>query len=349
MINAEKNLKVSELSPTQAWAVQAKMRHPRSFASAYLGKSERLREVAEYDLETLRRIGIAPEDFSKALMPIIDVAASAYYHDNQGPDATVKVGETLVVRAEHFRGLESCPFMMEGGNESKQSLWMDNAQKRLRQEHDACVGDLGSWNFFLRSALFNEEVLFSELVVHLIGEHHFFQGRMSRYRLDPLRTARILGLINDSVYEAEKSREMPFDKEFEDNEANVGIKYSYHNYDKIVIDLLEQEGLSGRAIIAIKGCINEGHIEEVLTLFCMAHDPEKWVKGGKQPDFHRILEEKGILQKVKDLLSQGLTRAMEIRAEEQDDRDASYLLKYCSKDLPDYIKEAAERIVGKTK
>ena len=44
-----------------------------------------------------------------------------------------------------------------------------------------------------------EELRWSELMIHLIGEHGFYQGKGSPYRLAPAELARVLGLLPDDA------------------------------------------------------------------------------------------------------------------------------------------------------
>jgi hypothetical protein len=48
------------------------------------------------------------------------------------------------------------------------------------------------------------------LIVHLIGEHHFLEGKGSPYRVDPLRLARVLGLTGKKGKSTSKKESLPF-------------------------------------------------------------------------------------------------------------------------------------------
>ena len=52
----------------------------------------------------------------------------------------------------------------------------------------------GSVDWWLKNLKTSEEIKGPGLIVHLIRDHHFFEGRMSPNRVDPSQLARILEL-----------------------------------------------------------------------------------------------------------------------------------------------------------
>jgi hypothetical protein len=85
-----------------------------------------------------------------------------------GLGTTVTVDDRWEVRVQSVRGLLPCPWGHEGMYPKT--------------------------NVFLRRLDSGETLVWTDLTVHMIGEHGFYEGRGSGFRVDPERAARVLGL-----------------------------------------------------------------------------------------------------------------------------------------------------------
>jgi hypothetical protein len=55
-------------------------------------------------------------------------------------------------------------------------------------------GVYGKTNTFVRNARTGEQLAWTDLTLHMIREHGFYQGRGSRWRVEPAAAKRVLGL-----------------------------------------------------------------------------------------------------------------------------------------------------------
>jgi len=136
----------------------------------FLGENESLPEVMARDGQTLRELGLTHEELAARLDGLLKAASSS-------PRRSARVGH-LHVRLEVFTGFQICP-------------WAPNVH---RGQCTAGGGvDYGSMEWRIRNLETGEELRGPGLAVHLIRDHHFFEGRDSPFRVDPARLARILG------------------------------------------------------------------------------------------------------------------------------------------------------------
>jgi hypothetical protein len=85
-----------------------------------------------------------------------------------GLGTTVTVEDRWEVRVQTVRGLLPCPWGHEGMYPKT--------------------------NVFLRKLDTGETLVWTDLSVHMIGEHGFYEGRGSGFRVEPEKAARVLGL-----------------------------------------------------------------------------------------------------------------------------------------------------------
>jgi hypothetical protein len=216
------NLKVQVPDPRKLKALEARMRAPKYTGAVFLGRKECLLEGCDYDRETLRRIGKSPEDISSRLSELTRsyegecMRAGSFSkagYDSYGGRVLHEAG--LVISGVHYTTYpEFCPF----GPEVKVIDWSPSRGLLIELDSgvdhlQACAGqqDFGRWDFFVERADNGERIFFGDLVIHLIEAHHFFEGQVTKYRLDPLRAAYVLGIIDEKKYTSEKSRERLYD------------------------------------------------------------------------------------------------------------------------------------------
>ena len=127
----------------------------------FLGSDPRpVDEIVADDLRTLERLGLPKERLLAALRDIFDKARAEL-----GGEITVRPGVTAV--AHESMGRIPSPFRGDG------------------------VFDKGD---VVVTAADGEQLVLTALGLALIEKHAFFQGRGSRYRIDPARAAALLGL-----------------------------------------------------------------------------------------------------------------------------------------------------------
>lgn len=132
-------------------------------AEGFLGSDPRpWEEIVETDRATLESLSVTREQLVEKLQAVLDAAMAAY-------GTPVAVGQGLTAVYEEAMGRIPCPF--GDGIHAKGEIVLYNKE-----------GDL----------VFR----FTPLSVHMISGHGFFQGRASRYRVEPETVCRLLGLIS---------------------------------------------------------------------------------------------------------------------------------------------------------
>jgi hypothetical protein len=116
-------------------------------------------EVIEEDLEVLHRLKRTPKHVAEKMRELRDLARPQLGN-------WVKAGERFEVRYEDYEGSQVCPWPHPGS-------YRKGITTARRTDNDRTL-------------------FWSDLTIHLIGEHGFFQGRGSDYRLEPEELVRFL-------------------------------------------------------------------------------------------------------------------------------------------------------------
>jgi hypothetical protein len=128
-------------------------------AQGFLGGDTRhLAGIIESDEEEFRRQGLSFEAVAMALERLRD-------EGEKGLGEPITVEGRWLVQTGDARGKLPCPW--EDGIHHKNSIWL----RRI---------DSG------------ESLVYSDLSIHMLREHHFLQGRGSPFRLEPAVLSRIL-------------------------------------------------------------------------------------------------------------------------------------------------------------
>jgi len=173
------------------------MRPGASSFHGFLGETESLEGVILDDSGKLSQIGINHEQLAEALHTVLASTREAAMRDEFGQeelmeefgsiisprDRTNLTAERLLQTRRHqkhilgnfyvflqsYRGTQTCPW--------------------------GCSEQMGAdFNFLLFNHVRKEFVSGPGLVAHLIREHHFFEGRESPYRVDPVKLSYVLEL-----------------------------------------------------------------------------------------------------------------------------------------------------------
>ncbi|PNR95742.1 hypothetical protein [Petrotoga sp. 9PWA.NaAc.5.4] len=128
-------------------------------AEGFLGEDERtLADIIESDEEKVRVLNINFYEDLKKIKYLLEKGKEAF-------DEPVTVDNKWLIKVDEARGHLPCPF--EDGIFRKVNLRIRNLKN-------------------------NEEILLSELSIHLIEKHHFFQGKGSKFRVDPEKLKKVL-------------------------------------------------------------------------------------------------------------------------------------------------------------
>jgi len=173
----------------------------------FLGETESLREVLESDAATLVELGITATALAETLGVLIRAPDAIYArrfrdrfdgrfdelpprlerHAEAAYEAVVErfgsldvpevgavvVGDRYEVSELMYLGLQDCP-------------WGSSTGK-------TCGSASRDWR--IRNTVRDLELRGSHLIVHLIGDHGFFEGHGSPYRTDPRALAELLELV----------------------------------------------------------------------------------------------------------------------------------------------------------
>ncbi len=139
--------------------------------AGFLGPTERLRDVLEADAAVLRKLNVTCAEIARRLETLIEAAEAS-------PNAEARIG-ALECRVQVHQGFQICP-------------WASDPHRAQ------CSAGLGvrhaSVDWWIVNREIGEEMSGPGLVVHLIRDHNFFEGRLSPHRIDPSRLALLLGL-----------------------------------------------------------------------------------------------------------------------------------------------------------
>ncbi len=132
-------------------------------AHGFLGKDSRnLTDILQADAKALKKVGVSKENLADKMQELTDFGM-------QGLGKPMIMDECFEIEAEDYMGKLPCPF--------KDNVKLDKRQTLARRID---TGVIMRW---------------TDLNIHMIREHGFFEGHGSVYRLDPVELARFLGLI----------------------------------------------------------------------------------------------------------------------------------------------------------
>jgi len=149
-------------SPQQK-LIEANMMPGAISAHGFLGDDSRnLTDIIRDDAKTLNHVGLTQEDLADKMQELTDFGM-------QGFGKPMLFGGLFEIEVEEYMGRLPCPFRDTARVDKRQTT-----VKRLDTGDDMCWTDLN---------------------IHMIREHGFFQGHGSAYRLEPDELARFLGMI----------------------------------------------------------------------------------------------------------------------------------------------------------
>ena len=142
----------------------------RIIADGYLGNDERsLEQIVNEDLSVLSSLGVTHEALAERMQDITDKAL-------EGFGDPIDVEPSYTAQVLEFMGFLGCPYK-DG--------------KRLAKR-----------NTYVADNETGETMIWSDMNIHLIGKHGFFEGKGAQYRLDPRRLVQFLRLADTDLKDA---------------------------------------------------------------------------------------------------------------------------------------------------
>jgi hypothetical protein len=160
-----------ELSKLSVTELESRMRPGVLSQGGFLGENERLADVLARDSQTLAELGVTHEGLAGKLGALVRMGEAASH-------STRRIGH-FEVQVTVYCGFQMCPWSPD--IHSSQCTAGDGIQ-------------FGSLDWCIRNVRSGQEMCGPGLIVHLIRDHHFFEGFGSPYRVDPRGLARLLEL-----------------------------------------------------------------------------------------------------------------------------------------------------------
>jgi hypothetical protein len=136
------------------------LRSGKLTAGGFLGADSRsVDEVIAEDAATLIKLGYSVAQVAARMQELRNLARPTLGN-------WVRVNDTLQVKSEDYKGLIGCPWPHSG-----------QFEKRITAAQRLDTGQSASW---------------SDLNIHLIKEHGFFEGRGAFFRIEPEELIRVI-------------------------------------------------------------------------------------------------------------------------------------------------------------
>ena len=140
--------------------IHEEMRPDAISGDGFLGADRRpLRDIIAKDNATVKRLGLTHAGMAEAMIRLRDAGRA-------GIGAGIRVPPHFEVRVESIRGALPCPFGDEG----------------FFPKTNTCVRNLKS----------GRDVTFTDLNIHLIEAHGFYEGEGAPFRVDPQTLAEVM-------------------------------------------------------------------------------------------------------------------------------------------------------------
>ena len=142
--------------------IQANMMPGALSAHGFIGNDSRnLADILRADEKSLNQTGVTKEELSEKMQELTNYGTS-------GLGRPVPMDDIFEIEVEDYRGILPCPF--------KDNVRLDKRQTIVRRLD---TGVIMRW---------------TDMNIHMIKEHGFFEGHGSIYRLDPVELVRFLGM-----------------------------------------------------------------------------------------------------------------------------------------------------------
>ena len=136
------------------------LRSPAFSAAGFMGTDTRsFSEIIDADLADLAKLNYTPQEIAQRMQQITDKAKEALGN-------WIKIDNTRSAKITEVKGRIPCPWPHAG-----------NYAKRVTT---------------LKDTKTNRQIIFSDLNIHLIAEHNFFEGCGSAFRIEPKQVVEML-------------------------------------------------------------------------------------------------------------------------------------------------------------
>lgn len=186
---------IDDLSPEQIEQIEQNAQKGGFSVSGFLNSGERLKNIIERDDQTLKRLGITHAQIADRLESIIGKAKRL---EQLGLAPVVE--DSFVVLETGFFGIQDCPFINPNG--------------------EPCQ-NYTSYDYSIENVNNGISITFSGLIMHLVRDHHFFEGSVS-YRLDPEQVIKALDIqpgqdyspkyVTEKIWRLEQGTTQNFDE-----------------------------------------------------------------------------------------------------------------------------------------
>jgi hypothetical protein len=170
---------VDDLSPSQIRLVEQRMRPGGCSTKGFLRNDQSLVEVIERDNRTLRSLGVSHEEIVGRLEEILSAHDGEIWQSSLGFEPGTSdlpsprsPNDGFRIECIQWMGLQECPFIDTAGRECDQK---------------------SSRDYVLHNTRNGKTLRFPGLILHLIGDHHFFEGKKP-YRVAPSWAIEVLDL-----------------------------------------------------------------------------------------------------------------------------------------------------------
>ena len=171
-------LLVTELSSSVLRDMQRQLLPGHVSETGFIAPGEDLVEVVTRDLRSLGDLGVTPARIADRLASLVEQGHRRAEHDpaarsalNRGAKKAISVGDRFELIAFRYCGFQDCPFGCRDGWDIRDA----------------------SRDYFLHNARNRHTLGFPGLSIHLIRDHHFFEGNVP-HRVDPARAVKVLEL-----------------------------------------------------------------------------------------------------------------------------------------------------------
>jgi hypothetical protein len=182
--------------------LENRMRPGAYSVKGFLGEAESLEEILRQDELTLQQLDLTYEKLAAELETLISDALQ------QKHERVYKNRQELMEREYPSNIWQQARSMSKFSTNDLPSTQIGYiignkyqgffAQTRGFQEcpWNCEQPEWGSFEFLLLNRETAEFIIVPGLIVHLIREHRFFEGRESPYRVEPFKLAQVLGLVS---------------------------------------------------------------------------------------------------------------------------------------------------------
>ncbi len=140
--------------------LEAVLRSSKLVAGGFMGTDTRsVSEIIDADKNELSRLGFTSEQVAGRMQQITNIA-------KPGLGTWVRIDDNLQAKTDEARGFLPCPWPHSG-----------RFVKRITIARRIETSEIIQW---------------SDLNIHLIGEHGFFQGKGSRFRIEPKKLIKMI-------------------------------------------------------------------------------------------------------------------------------------------------------------